>query len=290
MKKVLIIFLSLVLLLCSCEKKEYNLIELTGDELMNHLSKDDCSIVIAIYSESYDNSDNFLNDLKSVAKRTKENIYYIDINHLDMMSGLILTDALNTQVDSLKYIVFQKGKLIIDEEYTDYNKMYSSLNGKKYEDVELILHEDKVAQLEEAKKLYDDGYISKSYDACLRVWSLDEAKKMVKNSNLFKLVNQWEYKNIVSKDKINYISMIFLSIDNAVFYIDETVKTDGFTYPEIKDYSSYFYRMRDGKLCISEKNDGDCKEEFEILSVNDEKLRLKKNNKEYEFYVMKEVG
>ena len=290
MKKFLIIIFSLILLLCSCEKKEYHLIELTGDELVNHLSKDKSSLTLAIYSENYKNSAQFLNDLQLVSKRAKENIYYIDIDHIDMMNFLILPDLLNVETNSLKYVVYQDSKKIIEEEYTSYDKMFATLNGKKYEDVELVSLDEKKAILDEAKKLYDEGYISNAYDMCQKAWPLDEAKVFFNESNLFKIVNQWEYKNLVDNSKkMNYIGIVFLSLNNAAYMTDTTVKVEEYIKPSLTDYDIYYYRIKDNVLCMSEKNDGKCKYEYEILDVSDSILTLKKNNKEYKFSVAEEV-
>lgn len=292
MKKFLIIIFSLILLMCSCEKKEYQLIELTGDELINHLLKDNSSITLGIYSKNYENSEQFLDDLKRVSKSTKENIYYVDIDHIDMMNVLVLPDVLDVDTSSLKYVVYQNGKKIIDEEYSSYNQMYATLNGKKYEDVELVNIDDKKAVLEEAKRLYDEGYISEAYDMLQKIWSLEDAKNTFNEGNLFKIVNQWEYRNLVpSSNKINYIGIIFLPLDNAAYMIDETVKVDEFSKPSVTDYDVYYYRVKDNILCMSEdENDESCKYEYELLNVNDNKLTLKKNNKEYNFSIMKEDG
>ena len=290
MKKFLIIIFSLILLLCSCEKKEYYLIELTGDELVNHLSKDKSSLTLAIYSENYKNSAQFLNDLQLVSKRAKENIYYIDIDHIDMMNFLILPDLLDVETNSLIYVVYQDSKKIIEEEYTSYDKMFATLNGKKYEDVELVSLDEKKAILDEAKKLYDDGYISNAYDMCQKAWPLDEAKVFFNESNLFKIVNQWEYKNLVDNSKkMNYIGIVFLSLNNAAYMTDTTVKVEEYIKPSLTDYDIYYYRIKDNVLCMSEKNDGKCKYEYEILDVSDSILTLKKNNKEYKFSVAEEV-
>lgn len=289
MKKFLIIFFLIILLLCSCEKKEYYLIELSGEEFLNHFSDDDCDIVIAFYNDTLDNSEDFLNDLKDVTKKAKINIYYIDVNHINMMNLLLIDSIIEVPYDSLKYLVYQDGVKIVEEEYTTKDKMYSDLNGKKYGDVELMADEDKKTLLEEAKDLYNQGYISQAYDLCLTIWNYDEAKEFVRDNNLFKIINNWEYQELDSSKKMNYLGMVFLSFDGALFMIDEAVEREDFEKPNVGEFDSYYYKINDNILCISDEVDSACVYEYEILSVSDNLLRMKKDEKEYKFTILKEV-
>lgn len=292
MKKFLVIFFLIILLLCSCDKKEYHLIELSAEEFLNHFSNDDCDMVVAFYNDTLENSETFLNDLNEVAKKAKINVYYIDVNHINMMSLFILDSAIELPYDSLKYIVYQDGVKIVDEEYTTMDKMYSDLNGKKYEEVELMSDEEKESVLEEAKKLYDEGYISQAYDSCLAVWNYDKAKEFVHDNNLFKIINYWEYQEVDSSKKMNYLGMVFLSFDGALFMIDETVDKEDFEKPNIGEFDDYYYRINNNNnnnLCISDEMDSECVYEYEILSVSDNLLRMKKDEKEYKFTILKEV-
>ena len=292
MKKFLIMFFFLILLLCSCDKKEYKLIELNGEEFLNHFSKENMDLVIAFYNDDLDNSDAFLEDLSTVAKRAKINVYYIDVNHIDMMNLLILDSALETETfDSLKYFVYQGGKIIVNEEYTDFDTMYKNLNGKRYEDVELMPDDTKQAYVDDAKELFDEGYISEAYNLLLKAWNYDETKNFVDDNEMFKIFNStWEYQEVYDNNQINYIAMAFLSLDDSMLMIDQTFDRNEFVKDEITFDNPYYFKLNDETLCISKKIDSECFAEYEIISISDNLLRMKKDEKEYKFTVVKEVG
>ena len=77
MKKIVksILLVLIILLSCSCNKKEYKLIELTSNELLNHLLKDNSSITFVTYNDELENNDDFITNVQKVSKRAKENIY-----------------------------------------------------------------------------------------------------------------------------------------------------------------------------------------------------------------------
>jgi hypothetical protein len=125
--KLIILLLTFSLILCSCEKKEYNLIQITGEELVKNLTSEKKDFVFAMVDYSEEDTEQFLKDLKSVSKSANINIYYVDYLHLDKESAFVLFNLYTTDFTTNGFHVIQNNSLIVSNEYINFKEKY----GKK---------------------------------------------------------------------------------------------------------------------------------------------------------------
>ena len=288
MKKVLLCLVIFLLMLCSCEKKEYHLIELNANELLEQLFKEDCDIVVAYYDSKDENSEQFISDLEKVVKASKENIYYIDVNHISGYSLILLYEYFSVDVSGLRYFVVQDGQTLIKEKYTDYLTLFKNLNGKKYDtEINYVSDEDIDKYLNEANKSYKDGYISNSLDYINLIWNSNKAKEFYDNHELFDIIQMWENYDIKDNGSdMVYTSLMFYSFTNSFDYYVGNSKVNEFTKPEMDEYKSYYYKIINNELLVSEDEDGDYKKLYDIDDFANDYLVLKDKNGKKHFDIM----
>lgn len=292
MKKIVksILLVLIILLSCSCNKKEYKLIELTSNELLNHLLKDNSSITFVTYNNELENNDDFITNVQKVSKRAKENIYYLDINHISANDNLVLYEIMGNDFQGLRYYVYQNGKFIIQKSYSDFTTLFNDLNGKKYKDEpKLTSDEDKKKYLDSAALAYEEGKISSAYDLLNMAWTLNEAKKTYQNNNLYNIINEWESYEVSADGKsLTYTKIMFYSFSDTMYIATKTDKVDGFQKPSMLDYKSYNYYIKDNYIYLDEKNNGNYKKTYLIDYLDNEYLTITKRNQTYKFFALKE--
>ena len=276
-KFIVVIILCLCLLLSSCKKEEYGVIELSGGELTEFLHRDEepsYSIVFALYApDTDDNGNKFKEDLEKVARRTKTLIYLVDYDHIDFMSAFLIDEiAPNKNC----YFVYQDGQQIVSEEYSDYDTLYKNLNGKKfYPDIEFNSDEYIEEALDNAEKSYDDGYITSSLNYLYLIWNTKEAKEFYEDHENFKLIHFWEgYIPTGDSENMHYFGLEFGFFFNTVTIYDKMDKVEGFEKPDVG--KMYFYYYKDGYLYLSETEDGEYKKSsYKIESFTKDRIYVK---------------
>lgn len=284
MKKIITLLLLIMLFLCSCEKKEYGLIEVNGTELLDYLSNVKGDIVIAFCDDRYDKNTEYLDNLAKVAKNAKENIYYINANHLSAMYDLMLYEYFGMDMVGLHYFAIKDGNQVVNGNYLgNFATLMKDLNGKNYDTkINFTSDEDKNKTTEEAKKLYEEGNISSSLDLINSIWNYQEAKKMYDDNRLYKIIESWEWYQ--EKDnKISYTALLFTTINNQVYIYNDVMNKDEFEVPESDEYTPYYYKIVDNKLLFSPDSEGEYEELFNIDYLDKDTLILsdKKNKKTF---------
>ena len=282
MKKKLFILIICIfgIFLSSCKKKEYGLIEISAYEFNNYLYNEDrdresVNIVYAVYSSSSKDAEQFLDDLEKVARRTKTLIYYLDYEHLDFLTSFMLEES--APGDNY-YCVIQDGQVIVFEEYKDYDTLYKNINGKQYyPDIEFASQEYIDEQMEKAKEEFDKGRYTGSLNFLNLIWNVKEAKDFYNDHNEFNLVHFWVgYIPTGNDEDIHYFGLSVGFFFNTLTIYDKLDKVEGFKEPT--DGKMYYYYVKDGYFYISEKEDGEYKKSYKIVSLTKDKLIVKVNN------------
>lgn len=280
-----------IFILCSCKTKEkYGLIEINSAELIeNVLSDKQVDFIYALYNENNDNSADFIEDLRSVAAAIQTNIYYVDVNHIDVNSytKLYYEGGLDTNINA--YFAIKDKKVRASGEYSSYQLLYSSLATLDCKDeITRMSLEDKNKLLTEAKNAYENGNIVYSLDLLNQVWDLKEAKDYYQESKYFNILKQWEFydfKNDKMTD-LNYTSIIFYKDVNFLYQIEKRVKYNSdFTTPNLDEYEQLYYQIKNDIIYTSKKIDGNYKELYKIKYLDDKQLLLTriKDQKEYKY-------
>lgn len=284
--KLLILFFLLPIVLCSCNKKEYHLIEITGDELVKNLIHEDKNFVFAIVDESEDDAEQFLKDLEGIVKSANINIYYVDYLHISNAAGFELINYYSTDFSTNAFFAFQNHSFVVANEYVDYKTTYSLLKDKAYTDELVRIDEDsKKEAIKEAQKLYKESKISAAHEKLCIAWDLEEAKEEHNNNKYYHLINGWErieYTNDVP-EKVRYTSLIINSGTDYYFLQKESGIAEEFEKPTaLLNYEQVYYRLKDNIIYTSNREKGHYEETYQIDDVDSKYLKitdLKKNKK-----------
>ncbi len=289
MKKGRFLFLLFffIFLFIGCDKKEYGLIEITADQLTTCLVDSSCSITFAFYNEELGNAESFINDLERVAKETKENIYYVDSNHINLTSSLILYDGLNIDYTLSNYVVYQNGKEVIYGTYENYNDLKKDLNGKKYDtEIKEISKEEIEYNLQKAREEYEKGFISKAISYLNNVWACEEAKEEYKNNSYYSLINEWEVYTMVNEKDVLYTALLFSTMDNTIYIGTKKGEFKGFERPGYETYEKFYYYIKDDIIYTATSESGSYKKAYTILKIQKDQMLLTDADYNYNFYIM----
>lgn len=294
MKKFIktICILLFLFILCSCsEKKEYKVLEITGEELTNNIfSEEEKNIIYAFYDSSDKNHKKFIEDLKTVSEKAKIDIYYTDLSHLDKASTIILFTINDLYINGNSYYAYINKKVTVSSEYKDYNTLYSDLKSIGYKsNIEIIPEEIKKSNLDDAKKLYHEGKIAESLEYLNKCWNLNEAKEFYEQNSYYNILNSWErYEYLDEKTKkIAYTNIIFQESSNQMYTITRkgTYNKD-FTKPiPYGDYNLLYYYIKDDIIYTSSEENGQYKETYKINYLSDDYMTIYeyKLKKEYDY-------
>ncbi len=278
-KFVLLILFVFILFLSSCDKKEYGLRELSAVEFSNFFYNEEKtieeeSIVYALYSSTSEDGEKFLEDLEKVARRTKSLIYYIDYDHLDFMTAFMLEEKAPGEN---YYSVIQDGKELISEVYSDYDTLYKDINGKQfYPNINFSTQEYIDEQMDKAKEEFDKGRYTVSLNYLNLIWNNKEAKDFYNNHDEFNLIHYWEgYIPTGTDDDIHYFGFSIGYFFNTLTIYDKMGKMEGFEEPT--EGKMYYYYVKDDYFYISEKEDGEYKKGYRIVSYTKDKLVVNVN-------------
>lgn len=289
-KIILIVFL--IIILCACKnKEEYHLIELTSEELVINLSNEANSFIFAVLNDQKENYEKYVKDLESLAKNIKKDVYYIDSEHIDSMSSLALFTIEGSDFTDNVYYSFTNDHFEYMGHYEDFGTMYKNLKNIRYTgQIEYVNDETKQSYLDEAKRLYQTGFISKSYDYLNKAYTLDEAKEMYKNSKYYKLLNSWENYDFKNEEltEVNYTSLIFY---HGVKYFNIASREGAFDDSfdrnfNFEDYTQLYYYVKDDIIYTSKNETGNYQETYKITKLDSNHLDLeetKKNGRTHNF-------
>lgn len=293
MKKFLVLIITAVTCLsfiCSCNKKETNLIELTSEELINNIiSEDEKNFVFAIWNSSRENGEEFMRSLKSVVSNANIDIYYIDYQNISMESASLLIAMFDYDISYNSYYVLKNGKYEIENEYSNFQTLYKNLKGHAYTDeLEYISDDKKREYFEEAKKLYEEGQISLSKEKLSRAWTLPEAKEYNDNQKYYKILTAWEHYTFTDKDNeyVNFNSKFFVSNSNYFLDGNKEGKFEGFQKDlTMNEYKKVYYYIKDDIIYTSNSENSEYKKRYKINYLDNQFLRFTdlKDNKEYEY-------
>ena len=257
--RAIFILIFLTSIICSCEKKEYKLIEITGEELVNNIMNEEKNFVFALYNEEENNATEFMSSLKNVVKNANINIYYMDFEHVNIEPAITLYSLETLALDKNSYYVKQNNGIVESAYYEDYSTMYKTLKTYAFTNkLDYISESEKKSELEEAKKLLKEGHVSKSYEKLGNAWTLEEAKTFYKENRIYEILDIWERYEFKDKElnKIDYHILDFLI--NTNYYetatksgeyekFDKTINIDAYkkVYYYIKD--NYIYTSKDEK-------------------------------------------
>lgn len=275
--KLLILLLFIPLIICSCEKKEYNLIPITSEELVKNLTSKK-NIVFAIVDYSEDDTEQFLKDLKNVSKSANINIYYIDYLHIDMQSGFMLFNTYSTDFTTNAFHVIQNETLVISNEYINFKEMYTLLKGKNFKnEIIRIDNKTKKSHIKEAQKLYKENKISEAHEELCYAWDLKEAQEEHNNNKYYNLINVWE-RTIYSADlpeKTTYTTMGFYSGVNYYAFNQKTQLSEEFDNTQNSaDTETIYYRIENDIIYTSNREKGYYEETYKINDIDNKLLQL----------------
>ncbi len=295
--KILIIF-TIMLLLCSCgAKKEYKVVELTGEELINNLlAQNEKRFIFAFVNKESDNYDVFMKNLTNVSNSTKNNIYYIESDYIDTESALFLYNFDLFDFDNNSYYTFDGKSFDVAEKYVDLSSMYSNLKSFSSKgDIGKISSTQKEEYLKEARQYYEDGQIAMSFDKLNMAWDTEEAKEFYKNSKNYMVLRSWEnyeYKLGDKEDKAIYTSWIFYhgvnfySVATKEGEYNHNFRNDEFYDDDFKDV---YYKVIDDVIYTNDTEEGNYKKTYEILDLTEKSMKLKEIKTKKEFVLERYV-
>ena len=293
MKKRLIISLIIALALIIItiiilpkDKKEYHLIELTGTELVQTILQDNTSITFALYNDRDMQAEQFREDLEKTVKQTKENIYYVNTNFVSIEFDEIISSVTGVEVDKQSYFVIQNGKIVLQNTYSNFKKMFKDLNGKKYTTkIKEISKEEKLKKLEEAKRQYKEGNIAKAFNDLCEAWTLKEAKEEYKNNPFYQILGSWEsYEQVENKENTKYTNFYFMNYASELYIATKEDKIEGFEKPTVDEYKTYEVLIKDDYVYIKNKKNK-YEKKYEIIAISQYTLTLQDNDKRYNFQI-----
>lgn len=277
--KILLILLFIPIILSSCDKKEYGLIELTSEELINNMISGEKDFIFAIVDYSEDNTDQFLKDLADVSSSAKINIYYIDYIHMDEESaGTLLFYTYSTDFSVNAIHAIQDSELIVSKKYTNFKDMYTTLKEIVFTDkLDLIDNKTKQKYIEEANKLYQEEKYAEAHNQLCKAWNLPEAKKIHEENDYYHLINLWEHFKITDEEPaiITYRNLYFYSNSETLYRIKETAEFENFEKPtDLTNYEELLYKIEDNIIYTKVSENSKYKATYEIESVNEYELKI----------------
>lgn len=276
--KLLIIFFLLPIVLCSCNKKEYQLIQITGDELVQNLLYEEKNFVFAIVDESEPDAEQFLSDLEAVVKNANINIYYVDYLHISQSAAFELFTSYSTDFTTNGFHAVHNKSLVVSNEYIDFKTTYSLLKDKAYTDELVRIDESKKKEsIKEAQELYKENKISEAHEKLCDAWDLKEAQDEHSNNKYYNLINAWERTEYTTDnpEKTNYTSIIFNSGVNYYILQKVSALSTEFEKPDsINDYETVYYRIKDDIIYTSNREKGYYEETYKINDISDKYLQI----------------
>lgn len=283
---ILLALIIITIIILPKDKKEYHLIELTGTELVQTILQDNTSITFALYNDRDIQAEQFREDLEKTVKQAKENIYYVNTNFVSIEFDEIISSVTGAEVNKQSYFVIQNGKIVLQNTYSNFKKMFKDLNGKKYATkIKEISKEEKLKKLEEAKTQYKEGNIAKAFNTLCEAWSLKEAKEEYKNNPFYQILGSWEsYEQVENKENTKYTNFYFMNYASELYIATKEDKIEGFEKPTVDEYKTYEVLVKDDYVYIKNKKNK-YEKKYEIIAISQYTLTLQDNDKRYNFQI-----
>ena len=289
MKKKLKILLLLImfLLISGCNNKEYRIIHISAEDLINNINKGKTMIIFE-YADNSINSKQMREDMQSIANDLRSDIYHLDNYHLDVEFGSILQNEHGISIDDNYFLLIDGNKIVLDEEYTNKIEVTRKLNNyQSSKDIELSSIDHSTYNINKAKEYFEEGNIYQANEYLSKAWSNEEAREFYYNNKEFNILHIWErYKTINNQaDQFEYTQVNTFTGDSMYFKKTVKGKSGEFEKPNSRDRDNeYYYKVINKKIYTGLKEDK-LSEKFEIVFINFDRLVLKdiKTNERIEY-------
>lgn len=288
MKKLLYLTLSIIFifLLCACQdnKTNHELIELQSSELLNYLmDNENKNIIFALYYEDKTNSESFMDSLTKVVNNINNNVYYINMNHLDTNSIFNIFDYLEGNYLANSYVVYENNEAKLANEYVDFKTIIKDLKAIhiKEDEIPKIDEQTKLEALEKARNLYSEGYISESLSYLNKAWDLKEAKDEFKNKRNYLVVNCWEAYHMLDSttQEAEYIAIDIYEAYQDFYLYQTKGKLTEIEKPNMIDYERNIYKIENDIIYLKkEEKSNKYQEKYRIMDISNESLQLQDIN------------
>lgn len=295
MKRVItcIILVLSIMTLCSCknDREDNKLIELQSSELLNYFTDNEKSnILVAIYYSQSENAEQYKKALNDSLSRINNNIYYVDMDHLDGDSIMLLLDYLTCDYYENCYTAISDGEVLVENTFSDYKTLIKDLQNVAIDEDEIkkIDKDTKLEYLDKAQEEYDKGNISIALDYVNKAWDLDEAKKAYEDNEYYKIVDFWEayHKDDSNKDEVKYLSIGLYTVRQDFYDYEIEGKLSEIEKPNFIKYNTKSYVLKGDIICVkNNENTSKYKEKYRIIYVTDDRMQLEdlKDGKIYNF-------
>ncbi len=268
--KTLIIVVLFLTVLCSCKQKEYKLIEITGEELLNILNESHDTYAVAIVNPNNQTGKKYLEDLKKLTKEKEVNILYLDKNYVSVDVELFIEMNYEKTAAANTYMIIQDQRIIGNEYYSDiqdfYSKIYTLNTSSDYPE---IPNEKKLESLSKGIQNYEEGKIVEAFKYLSQAITSTEAKSYIGRSKYLNLLARWDTVTAVKKDK--FFTLNF-SIDDQKYYqayaTQKQIKEGTMEY----DYDNPVYYKVDSDIIYTSKDNKKFKKTYKIREFHDYKL------------------
>lgn len=280
--RLLIIILSIFILVgCNDNKKDNKLIELQSSELLNYLEDTkSANIVVALYYDNLDNSNVYMTALNNILDKINNNIYYVNMSHLDADSSVFLYDYLGSNSDTNSYMVLDNGNLSVDKVFKDYKELFGDLKNVKIKEdtIDKIDESIKRDAIDKAIEEYSNGNISISLMYLNKAWDLEEAKSLYEFNDTYLITGDWEAYHILDTKSLESEYKAFTIHDGfQELYVYETKDIlDKISRPNYSDYKIKYFIIKDDIIKIKDKEDSKkYKDMYKINYISSGQLQLK---------------
>lgn len=284
--KILILILSLVLI-TSCEKKEYKLIELTSGDLFQLLSEEKKSFIFATINERNKKEEaiEYKKALKEYAKNGKTNIYYLDTSDLIFFDDEMIYSMTNVDLALHYFYIVKNGKITANVAYEGKDILKKYLSGIHFDEIEMPIKEsEKKDYLKKAKEQYEEGNICTSYQYLQKAWTLEAAKKFYRDNDYYKIINYWRNYVHLGNNKVISKEIVIFSMADNINTFNYSGTNSKYKYPKSSDYETKEFYIKDNYLYTRKNDKEKYKKAFEIMEVDDKHLLIKEDDKIYELY------
>ncbi len=284
MKRVItyIILVLSIMTLCGCKDDRTNnkLIELQSSELLNYfLDNEKSNILVAVYYSQSDNAEQYKKALNDSLSRINNNIYYVDMDHLDEDSIMLLLDYLTCDYYENCYTAISDGEVVAENTFSDYTTLINDLKNVAIieDEIKKIDKDTKLEYLEQAQEEYDKGNISVALEYVNRAWDLDEAKKAYRDNEYYKIIDFWEayHKEDPYDDEVKYLSIGLYSVKQDFYDYEIEGKLSEIEKPSFIKYNSKSYVLKGDIICVkNNENTSKYREKYRIIYVTDDRMQL----------------
>lgn len=275
----IITFVLLLSIIVGCgAKNESELIQIPGYDAYQFF-EDKADMMLVLIDEKDEQYDDYLKNLKEVVKKSKSNIYYVNLAQIDTMQYQLLYSIFQTDGTTSQFLCIQNGTVVVNSSgYLEYEQLKSIVNGKKYEPLDLAsLATEKEDYYNYAMELLDKGLLGDAYYFLSIAIPNDKAIEKLA-SNEFSLLDSWIYEELDENNNYIYLSLYF-SKENSMFYRQYYKgKYEDFNVNNL-EYLDYEYYIKNNVIYVATEDDKD-KKMYTIDSVG-ETLQIHTTKKTY---------